>query len=103
MRSYRLPRLVEELARHHAHANRSAFLKQLAKVDLLYLDDFGLSPLADQSMAGFSRNRRPTSAEYANVRPRLSCMDESAAILIVEDDMDILRARALLWRPTLSA
>ncbi len=49
VRSYRLPRLVEELTRHHAQANRSAFLKQLAKVDLLYIDDFGLSPLGDQS------------------------------------------------------
>ena len=51
VRSYRLPRLIEELARHHAQANRSTFLKQLAKVDLLYIDDFGLSPLADQSIA----------------------------------------------------
>lgn len=49
VRSYRLPRLVEELTRHHAQANRSAFLKQLAKVDLLYIDDFGLAPLSDQS------------------------------------------------------
>jgi DNA replication protein DnaC len=49
VRSFRLPRLVEELGRHHAQANRSAFLKQLAKVDLLYLDDFGLTPLADQT------------------------------------------------------
>lgn len=49
VRSYRLPRLIEELTRHHAQANRSAFLKQLAKVDLLYIDDFGLAPLADQS------------------------------------------------------
>jgi len=49
VRSYRLPRLIEELARHHAQANRSAFLKQLAKVDLLYIDDFGLAPLADQA------------------------------------------------------
>lgn len=49
VRSYRLPRLVEELTRHRAQANASAFLKQLAKVDLLYIDDFGLSPLADQS------------------------------------------------------
>jgi len=49
VRSYRLPRLIEELARHHAQANRSAFLKQLAKVDLLYIDDFGISPLGDQS------------------------------------------------------
>lgn len=49
VRSYRLPRLVEELTRHRAQANVSAFLKQLAKVDLLYIDDFGLPPLADQS------------------------------------------------------
>jgi DNA replication protein DnaC len=49
VRSFRLPRLIEELTRHHAQANRSAFLKQLAKVDLLYIDDFGLAPLADQS------------------------------------------------------
>lgn len=49
VRSFRLPRLIEELTRHHAQANRSAFLKQLAKVDLLYIDDFGLTPLADQS------------------------------------------------------
>lgn len=49
VRSYRLPRLIEELTRHRAQSNASAFLKQLAKVDLLYIDDFGLSPLADQS------------------------------------------------------
>jgi DNA replication protein DnaC len=49
VRSYRLPRLVEEFTRHHAQANRSAFLKQLAKIDLLYIDDFGLTPLDDQS------------------------------------------------------
>jgi DNA replication protein DnaC len=49
VRSYRVPRLIEELTRHHAQANRSAFLKQLAKVDLLYLDDFGLSPFSEQS------------------------------------------------------
>lgn len=49
VRSFRLPRLIEELTRHRAQANASAFLKQLAKVDLLYIDDFGLAPLADQS------------------------------------------------------
>src|SRR6267154_2707462 len=49
VRSFRLPRLVEELSRHHAQATRSAFLKQLAKVDLLYIDDFGLAPLSDQT------------------------------------------------------
>ena len=49
VRSFRLPRLLEELARYHAQSNRSAFLRQLAKVDLLYIDDFGLAPLTDQS------------------------------------------------------
>jgi DNA replication protein DnaC len=49
VRSFRLPRLIEELTRHRAQASTSAFLKQLAKVDLLYIDDFGLTPLADQS------------------------------------------------------
>jgi DNA replication protein DnaC len=58
VRSFRLPRLIEELTRHHAQANRSAFLKQLAKVDLLYIDDFGLTPLADQSSATCWRSSR---------------------------------------------
>lgn len=49
VRFYRLPRLVDELTRYHALQNRSAFLKQLAKADLLVLDDFGLTPLSDQS------------------------------------------------------
>lgn len=49
VRCFRLPRLVEELTRYRAQANASAFLKQLAKVDLLYIDDFGLAPLADQT------------------------------------------------------
>lgn len=49
VRSFRLPRLIEELTRHRAQASTSAFLKQLAKVDLLYIDDFGLAPMADQS------------------------------------------------------
>ena len=49
VRFYRLPRLVDELTRYHALQNRSAFLKQLAKAELLVLDDFGLVPLSDQS------------------------------------------------------
>lgn len=49
VRFYRLPRLVDELTRYHALQNRSAFLKQLAKAELLVLDDFGLTPLSDQS------------------------------------------------------
>lgn len=49
VRSFRLPRLVEELTRQRAQANASGLFKQLAKVDLLYIDDFGLTPLAEQS------------------------------------------------------
>jgi DNA replication protein DnaC len=49
VRCFRLPRLVEELTRYRAQANASTFFKQLAKVELLYIDDFGLAPLADQS------------------------------------------------------
>ena len=47
VRCFRLPRLVDELARHTALHKRSAFFRQLAKADLLVLDDFGLAPLAD--------------------------------------------------------
>jgi len=49
VRFFRLPRLVDELTRYHALQNRSAFLKQLAKAELLVLDDFGLNPLSEQS------------------------------------------------------
>lgn len=47
VRCYRLPRLIDELAKHHAQSTRSSFLRHLAKADLLYLDDFGLTPLTD--------------------------------------------------------
>ena len=47
VRCFRLPRLVDELARTSALQNKSAFLRQLAKADLLIIDDFGLAPLAD--------------------------------------------------------
>jgi DNA replication protein DnaC len=49
VRFYRLPRLIDELARYHAMQNRSAFLRQLAKAELLVLDDFGLTPLTEQT------------------------------------------------------
>jgi DNA replication protein DnaC len=50
VRCYRLPRLIEELTRYGALQKRSAFFKQLAKADLLVLDDFGLAPLSDQTV-----------------------------------------------------
>ncbi len=47
VRCFRLPRLIDELARHTALHKRSMFFRQLAKADLLVLDDFGLAPLTD--------------------------------------------------------
>ena len=50
VRCFRLPRLVEELARYAALQKRSAFLRQLAKVHLLIIDDFGITPLTDETV-----------------------------------------------------
>lgn len=50
VRCFRLPRLVEELTRYGAMQKRSALFKQLAKADLLVLDDFGLAPLTDDTV-----------------------------------------------------
>jgi DNA replication protein DnaC len=47
VRCFRIPRLIDELARYAALQNKSTFLRQLAKADLLIVDDFGLAPLAD--------------------------------------------------------
>lgn len=49
VRFFRIPRLVDELTRHHALQNRSGLLKQLAKADLLVLDDFALTPMGEQT------------------------------------------------------
>ncbi|MGH8308801.1 MAG: IS21-like element helper ATPase IstB [Steroidobacteraceae bacterium] len=50
VRCFRLPRLVDELARYTAMQKRSALFRQLAKCELLVLDDFGLAPLSDQTV-----------------------------------------------------
>jgi DNA replication protein DnaC len=47
VRCFRIARLIDELARHAALQSKSTFLRQLAKADLLIIDDFGLSPLPD--------------------------------------------------------
>jgi DNA replication protein DnaC len=47
-RCFRLPRLAEELARAHALQRRSSLLRQLAKIDVILIDDFGLAVLTDQ-------------------------------------------------------
>ena len=48
VRCFRLPRLIDELTRHAVLQTKSTFLRQIAKADLLILDDFGLKPLPDQ-------------------------------------------------------
>ena len=49
VRCYRLPRLIDDLTRATAMQTRSSFFRNLAKADLLVLDDFGLTPLSDQT------------------------------------------------------
>lgn len=48
VRYYRMPRLAEELLRAAAQQKRSALFKQLARVSLLVIDDFGLAPMSDE-------------------------------------------------------
>lgn len=48
VRYFRMSRLTEDLLRAGATQKRSAFFKQLARVDLLVFDDFGLSPISDE-------------------------------------------------------
>jgi DNA replication protein DnaC len=50
VRCFRLPRLVEEIARYAAIQKRSVLYRQLAKADLIVIDDFGLAPLADETV-----------------------------------------------------
>ena len=50
VRCFRLPRLVEELARYSALHKRSALLRQLAKAELIVIDDFGIAPLVDETV-----------------------------------------------------
>lgn len=50
VRCYRLPRLIEELARYAALQRRSALYRSLAKADLIVIDDFGIAPLADETV-----------------------------------------------------
>ena len=49
VRCFRLPRLIDELARAHAFQRRATFLRSLAKADLLLIDDFAITPLTDQA------------------------------------------------------
>ena len=47
VRYLRLPRLVDELVKADALRRKSQLFKHLAKAQLLVIDDFGLTPLAD--------------------------------------------------------
>ncbi len=48
VRCFRLPRLIDELTRHAVLQTKSTFLRQIAKADLLILDDLDSTPLPDQ-------------------------------------------------------
>lgn len=50
VRCFRLPRLVEEIARYAAMQKRSSLYRQLARVDLIVIDDFGLTPLSEDTV-----------------------------------------------------
>lgn len=50
VRCFRIPRLVDELAKAQALNNRSGFFRKLAKIDLILLDDFGLTPMSESTV-----------------------------------------------------
>lgn len=49
VRYFRLPRLADELARASALQRKSAYFRQLAKLDLIVLDDFACGALAESA------------------------------------------------------
>ena len=51
VRYWRLPRLLEELRIAHADGSYTAFLRKVAKIDLIALDDWGLAPTTPQDRA----------------------------------------------------
>jgi DNA replication protein DnaC len=87
VRCLRLPRLIEEFAKADALRKKSALFRQLAKVQLLVLDDFGLTPLAD-----------------THQRDLLELLDDryDKAATIVTSQLPIDRWHAYLGDPTLA-
>lgn len=87
VRCLRLPRLIEEFAKADALRKKSALFRQLAKVQLLVLDDFGLAPLAD-----------------THQRDLLELLDDryDKAATIVTSQLPIDRWHAYLGDPTLA-
>jgi DNA replication protein DnaC len=50
VRCFRMSKLAEELGRAHALQRRSGFLKKLAQVDLLVLDDLGVADFSSERL-----------------------------------------------------
>jgi len=87
VRCLRLPRLIEEFAKADALRKKSTLFRQLAKVQLLVLDDFGLAPLADPHQ-----------------RDLLELLDDryDKAATLVTSQLPIDRWHAYLGDPTLA-
>lgn len=87
VRCFRLPRLIDELARAHAFQRRSTFLRSLAKADLLLIDDFAIAPLTDQ-----------------NKRDLLEILDDryDKSATIITSQLDVKQWHAYLDDPTLA-
>lgn len=87
VRCFRLPRLVDELARAHAFQRRSHFLRTVAKADVLLIDDFAIGPLVDQSK-----------------RDLLEILDDryDKSATIITSQLDVKQWHAYLDDPTLA-
>jgi DNA replication protein DnaC len=87
VRCFRLPRLIDELARAHAFQRRATFLRTLAKVDLLLIDDFAITPLTDQAK-----------------RDLLEILDDryDRSATIITSQLDIKQWHAYIDDPTLA-
>lgn len=87
VRCLRLPRLIEEFARADALRKKSTLFRQLAKVQLLVIDDFGLTPLCD-----------------THQRDLLELLDDryDKAATLVTSQLPIDRWHAYLGDPTLA-
>lgn len=87
VRCFRLPRLIDELARAHAFQRRSSFLRALARADLLLIDDFAIAPLSDQGK-----------------RDLLEILDDryDKSATIITSQIDVKQWHAFLDDPTLA-
>jgi len=69
VRCFRLPRLLDELARAHAFQRRSSFLRSLAKADLLLIDDFAISWKSSMTATTSRPRSSPPSSTSSNGMP----------------------------------